>query len=470
MYTVASEITDLKGEFEGGNSLRVNWYSLLRRGLHNLLDNVSPETLKRKVPIYGGLAKNLSIYYCPADVLVPSDLYSNDGLRRYKYMPPAQFYRQTLYDKFTIEYVNGVRFLVIRHSIDESALILDEMSSTTGFTQTNITLAENDQNYLSGSNALSGTLSGASANILKTLESAQDITDYARGVAIVPLYLTDEDDFVSASLQLLTSSGNYFQVATTQDSIGDNTIDGWNLLRFDLASRTSVGSPNIASITQFRLTITTTLGTQKVIVDRITLQKSALFYFEYYSNYGFIDGATGGWKDEPEDGSNDYINLNRDSAGILHYEVAKLVLQGAKFDRTDSQIAKRFKEELDNKYDQYFLRHPSSEMPISYNISPSIPHEVPLEDTFPSVDTITVEDESAGIAFVSNETPVGAMDGSNTVFTLTQTPNPASSLQLYLNNAFMTQGVDYTLSDNEITMTTPPPASLPFVAFFRYTT
>jgi hypothetical protein len=393
MYTVASEITDLKSEFEGGNSLRVNWYTLLRRGVHNMLDNINPETLKRRVPIYGGLAKELYIYYCPADVLVPSALYSNDGRRKYKYMPPAQFYRDpNLFEIFTIEYLNGVRFLVVRHSNDDAVLDIDDMDATTGFTQTNITLSTNAHNYLSGDGSLSGTLSGTAANILKTLAEAEDITDYLRGVAIVPLYLTDEDDFVSASLQLLTSSGNYFQMISTQDSIGDNMIDGWNMLRFELASRTSTGTPVATNITQFRLTINTTLGTQKIILDKITLQATALHYFEYYSNYAFIDGTTGAWKEEPEDGSSDLINLNRDAMGVLHYETANLVMQSAKLDRTDSQQSRRFEKALGAKYDQYYLRHPSSEMPLTYNISPDIPLGLNLENNLTDVTTDDEDD------------------------------------------------------------------------------
>lgn len=77
------------------------------------------------------------------------------------------------------------------------------------------------------------------------------------------------------------------------------------------------------------------------------------------------------------------------------------------------------------------------------------------------------------IRFSNNETPSGVIDGSNATFTLANSPSPSSSLQLYLNGQFETQGVgsDYTLSGNTITFSTPPAiqfSGLPFKAFYQY--
>jgi hypothetical protein len=53
--------------------------------------------------------------------------------------------------------------------------------------------------------------------------------------------------------------------------------------------------------------------------------------------------------------------------------------------------------------------------------------------------------------FVDNESPAGAVDGSNVVFSLTATPSPARSLALYRNGMLMKAGEDYTLADRGIT-------------------
>jgi hypothetical protein len=62
--------------------------------------------------------------------------------------------------------------------------------------------------------------------------------------------------------------------------------------------------------------------------------------------------------------------------------------------------------------------------------------------------------------FVDGETPAGAMNGLNAVFTLASTPSPASSLQLYRNGLLQKLGLDYTLAGSAITFAT---ASVPGV-------
>ena len=58
--------------------------------------------------------------------------------------------------------------------------------------------------------------------------------------------------------------------------------------------------------------------------------------------------------------------------------------------------------------------------------------------------------------FWVDETPSGTINGSNTAFTLSQTPNENESVNLYLDGLKLTAGVDYTLSGSSITMTTAP--------------
>lgn len=53
--------------------------------------------------------------------------------------------------------------------------------------------------------------------------------------------------------------------------------------------------------------------------------------------------------------------------------------------------------------------------------------------------------------FVDAEIPTGSINGSNAAFTLSQTPSPAASLQLYLNGLEQTAGVDFTLANNTVT-------------------
>jgi uncharacterized protein YoxC len=53
--------------------------------------------------------------------------------------------------------------------------------------------------------------------------------------------------------------------------------------------------------------------------------------------------------------------------------------------------------------------------------------------------------------FVDSETPGGSTNGTNTSFTLANTPAPATSFALYRNGLLQSQGIDYTISGNSVT-------------------
>jgi hypothetical protein len=63
-----------------------------------------------------------------------------------------------------------------------------------------------------------------------------------------------------------------------------------------------------------------------------------------------------------------------------------------------------------------------------------------------------------GTGFYDNQTPTGAINGSNATFTLTEPPVPAQSLLLYRNGLLQMHGVDYTLSSDTISFL---PVSVP---------
>ncbi len=54
-------------------------------------------------------------------------------------------------------------------------------------------------------------------------------------------------------------------------------------------------------------------------------------------------------------------------------------------------------------------------------------------------------------AFSDAETPAGAINGTNAVFTLANAPSPASTLAVYRNGLLLSNGADYTLSGSTIT-------------------
>jgi hypothetical protein len=67
----------------------------------------------------------------------------------------------------------------------------------------------------------------------------------------------------------------------------------------------------------------------------------------------------------------------------------------------------------------------------------------------------------------TGEVPSGLVNGANLVFILVHTPAP-SSLHLFLNGVFQTEGIDYTLSGITITFTYAPSTGDSIYAKYSY--
>ena len=72
--------------------------------------------------------------------------------------------------------------------------------------------------------------------------------------------------------------------------------------------------------------------------------------------------------------------------------------------------------------------------------------------------------------FVDSETPAGAVDGANLVFSLGSVPSPAGSLRLHRNGLLLAAGLDYQLTGHTVTfisIAAPQPGDV-LLASYRY--
>jgi hypothetical protein len=84
---------------------------------------------------------------------------------------------------------------------------------------------------------------------------------------------------------------------------------------------------------------------------------------------------------------------------------------------------------------------------------------------------------TVGFSFADAEIPVGAMTGTNPLYTLAHAPNPPASLSLYFDGILqrqgaLTDGADYALAGNTITywrtINLPDGEGDSLVAWYRY--
>lgn len=80
---------------------------------------------------------------------------------------------------------------------------------------------------------------------------------------------------------------------------------------------------------------------------------------------------------------------------------------------------------------------------------------------------------SGQAGFVDNETPTGAINGSNLIFQTASVPNPTPSLKVYKNGLLLLPNLDYSVSGSRITFSsaaTTPGTGDALKVFYRVTT
>lgn len=70
-------------------------------------------------------------------------------------------------------------------------------------------------------------------------------------------------------------------------------------------------------------------------------------------------------------------------------------------------------------------------------------------------------------AYADGEIPFGELNSSNVTYTLVNTPNPSTSLQIFYNGGLQ-DVTKYTLNTNTIILTFPPQLGDTLVAYYRY--
>ena len=72
---------------------------------------------------------------------------------------------------------------------------------------------------------------------------------------------------------------------------------------------------------------------------------------------------------------------------------------------------------------------------------------------------LRVKSDESGVEWVTwvpDETPTGTIDGTNTTFTLAHTPNPTTTLLIFLNGLKLRPTTDFSVSGTTLTMVKAP--------------
>jgi len=306
-------------------------------------------------PIAPDVKGNKIIDISPQVQRIPQDIWLQ------KYQQAFDVFKQNLFsmqNMFTINFNTSLKTIRINAPWLSAPDIINQVESLTSNGTwsaggTASSLSVNNQNFAQGAGSLQFNGTTGAAYIENTTNEAVDLSAVInQAYQFVWVYVPTGSNLTNVKLRWGSSSTDYYEGTATQTQQGTAFINGWNLCQFPWTSSTTVGSPNVASITYLRVTLTLAADATACLVNGINSILGTFLNYSYYSKYMFRSASTGAYQETVLDDS-DLINLDTESYDLLTYKVASLVLQQQQGINALYYDGPYF----ENKYQQMLLRY-----------------------------------------------------------------------------------------------------------------
>lgn len=380
--TIAQIKTKIQSRLHGATLNQVSdFYTICQDAAEMMLSRIDPQETIRKTGLTNPVYDNTYDYALPSDFKSPADLnpqansdqINNSGLNR---TYSRDFINRKKDNQFAIVWRDAVQFMRFSKKLS-TPLLLDSADSADGW--------------------IPGGFTGSAYMYI-------DNYNYIAGSGSLLLEKFNTGAVASVSVRIGSDSSNYYTKTVTIGHFEAFKV-GWNLLRFDLATATEVGGPDIG-VTSYLRVLTNTSGgpfpyLEKTLtipvdlyqgnytldgksiflycyfdsltdlsltrLDNIVVSVGSLYDITYYSNNLFRTNA-GVWITKPTIDT-DIVNLSDASYKIFEAEICRIIaqqIQGASgtFDYAywntmlegDSEDNSDRREGL---YDRYMRQYPS---------------------------------------------------------------------------------------------------------------
>lgn len=224
-------------------------------------------------------------------------------------------------------------------------------------------LALDEQIYTEGQASISFTItaSGGTTTVSLTGFSSLDLTDYlANSYVFLDLDCPNDTSLVSVALRIGSDASNYYEVSgVTTRYRGDTIGQGNAQIGFNMASRTTTGSPDATALDYFALVITN--GTNSVVngtyrLDNIFLSQAVYFQLPYYSK-NIVKTNSSAYQSTVTN-SNDTIMMPFDTEEAIEWKALELA---AVLSLKDQTLANYFARELLRVERNLTSKYPSQE-------------------------------------------------------------------------------------------------------------
>lgn len=233
-----------------------------------------------------------------------------------------------------IKFDRETPFLVVQYPDGSSQQIHDCESLTDNGTWTvsgdGSALALDTQISTQGSNSFRFTVTGSGGTttlVNSTISSTIDLTDYlTNGWVFLDLQCPSGNTtaLTSVRLRVGSDSSNYYEITATTRYRGDTILGGWGLIGFNMADKTTTGTPDDDAIDYVQILITH--GTSGINgtyrLDNIFLALPTYFQLPYYSSQNVK--TTGGTYQNKVTATSDSLLVPVEFEEVLVYKTLEI--------------------------------------------------------------------------------------------------------------------------------------------------
>lgn len=380
IYTRSELKSLVNSEIQNRQGMLVDFDILINRGVRNVFGGTDLLTAQRKVTLTPNLYNGIFDYAMPSDfdknkiIDVPAQAKRQDG--EFFFVPSTEFDIHRQRGMIAIEQQNGSRVLRIVSQVDSKTLVASTMDSLnagaadgtdwTAFGDAE-TLARDDADFIRGSGSIKWNIDasgGTTAGIQHINLNPIDITDFLGGTSswFVWHEITDPDNITNYKLRFGDDVSNYREKTITTQHDGTAFVLGWNLLRFDIVSLTTVGTPTDVN-KYFVIHMTKTTGKvseSDYKFDHLMLKKGVVHNLRYYTRFGWQTSAGAYIRNSTLD--SDLLVADESEFELITLECTKLALREVR----DHELARESEREFKEKRKEYLLNNPSESKIMSY--------------------------------------------------------------------------------------------------------
>lgn len=309
IYTRSHLKARVNAGIHGKQGMLVDFGETLNQCVRQAFTDIDFRSARRKTALTPNLYNGIFDYACPSDlhsmklIDVPAQAARSDG--SFYIVPTEEFDTNPKRGMIAIDYFNGTRVLKLNSDVDSKSIVISTLDSTTAGGGTwsgfgDVTTVESDNSdFIKENGSLSfdiNSAAGTTAGIVNSSVTSVDLSDYFGGTSSIFVWakINSTTNLTNYILRFGSSASDYHSKTVTTQHDGTAFVAGWNLLRFDVTSLTTAGSPVNTAMTYFAVYMTKTsakVSETDYKFDHLVIKKGVIHNVKYHTSYGWQTAA-----------------------------------------------------------------------------------------------------------------------------------------------------------------------------------